>query len=74
MFAYCSNCDFEYIYGQRGGIQLCVVSLDVAQNGPEMKITKTSVHVDSSTQNICITIVSQGQNIDTKYKSESREG
>ena len=39
-----------------------------------MKITKTSVHVESSTQNICIKIVIQDQNTDNKYKSESRVG
>ena len=38
----CSNwlrIDFEYTYGKRCWDQLCVISLSLAQNGPEARIT-----------------------------------
>ena len=39
MFAYRCNFDFEYIHEQRGGDQLCMVSLRITQNGSETRIT-----------------------------------
>ena len=31
--------DFQYAYGQRGGDQLCVVSVNIAADGPETRLT-----------------------------------
>ena len=39
LFAYWNNFDFEQTYGQRGGDQILMVSLRVAQNGPETRST-----------------------------------
>ena len=39
-FPYCRRFEFEYAYGHQGGNQLCVVSLSIAQNGTETRITK----------------------------------
>ena len=39
-----STCDFEYVYGQRGGKPLWMVSLSVVQNEPETRITIITPH------------------------------
>jgi len=61
LVTYCSNCDFEYTYGQRG--ELCVILLSLAQNGPEARITCAPYWSKSKVKLDCIFFL-----VETRYE------